>query len=74
MIKLHVLKEDIIKCLLFCLKTPFNRISYTLIGDDTGPSFFELDNRTGSVKVKPQVDLAADKDTQYTVRIMGIWF
>ncbi len=51
--------------------TPFKELSYTLLGDDKGPTFFRIDERTGQVRVK--ADLKADGDTQYKVRLRIIW-
>ena len=50
--------------------TPFAALQYTLLGDDSGPTFFRIDNTSGRVYVKQ--DLKPDAATQYTVS--SVWF
>ncbi len=45
---------------------PFNKVSFELIGDDTGPSFFQLEPN-GDIKLRSGVNLPVDKEIQYTV-------
>jgi protocadherin Fat 4 len=49
---------------------PFNKVSYEMIGDDTGPSFFQLEDN-GEIKLRSGVNLPADKETTYTLRILA---
>lgn len=46
---------------------PFNKVQYQLIGDDSGPSYFVLDQNTGEVKVRDSVNLPADTSINYMV-------
>lgn len=45
---------------------PFNEISLSVIGDDSAPSFFEV-NAEGRVKIRNDANLASDKATDYKV-------
>ena len=45
---------------------PFNKITYSLIGDDSAPSFFSL-AANGEIKLRSGVNLPADTETTYTV-------
>ena len=47
--------------------TPFRQVAYTLLGDDKGPTFFRIDEKSGQVYVKS--DLKSDGDTQYKVNV-----
>ena len=53
------------------LQTPFNKVSYELIGDDSGPSFFQLEEN-GQSKLRTGVNLPADKEIGYIVSIQYI--
>ena len=41
-------------------------MSFELIGDDTAPSFFQLEPN-GDIKLRSGVNLAADREIQYIV-------
>ena len=45
---------------------PFNDIRLSVIGDDSAPSFFEI-NPEGQVKIRNEANLASDRLTDYTV-------
>lgn len=47
---------------------PFNKVVYELIGDETAPSFFLLED--SNIKVRENVDLAADSETTYIVSLI----
>ena len=56
---------------VICFQNPFNEISFSMIGDDSGPSYFQLlDN--GDIKLRGGVNLPSDSQTQYNVRILPI--
>lgn len=40
-----------------------------MIGDDTGPSYFEIDPEAGDISIRTGVDLPADTEVQYIVSI-----
>ncbi len=42
-----------------------------MIGDDTGPSFFQLEPN-GDIKLRSGVNLPVDKEIQYTVSASNI--
>ncbi|XP_060080745.1 protocadherin Fat 4-like, partial [Ylistrum balloti] len=48
---------------------PFNTITYTLIGDDTGPQYFSIDSSTGVVTVRQQI--LNTQETSYRLRIVA---
>ncbi len=52
------------------LQEPFNKVTYEMIGDDSGPSFFQLETN-GDIKLRTGVNLPADKETSYTLRILA---
>jgi len=45
--------------------TPFGKLSYSLRGDDSGPTFFSINSTSGRISVK--TDLRTDSSTMYTV-------
>ena len=45
--------------------TPFTALRYSLAGDDTGPSFFAIDELSGDVSVKQ--GMKEDAQTFYQV-------
>ena len=47
---------------------PFNRVSLRVIGDDSAPSYFNVVENTRII-IRPNVDLATDRETEYTLRI-----
>ena len=48
--------------------TPFRELSYSLLGDDQGPTFFSIEEETGIIRVK--TDLRSDDEIQYQVGII----
>ena len=50
---------------IFLLQQPFNRVSYSIIGDDSAPAYFSISEENGEIRVKSS--LAADTATSYTV-------
>ncbi|KAK7482291.1 hypothetical protein BaRGS_00026419 [Batillaria attramentaria] len=50
-------------------RDPFNRLSFSLIGDDSAAAFFDVNPSTGAVTVKPNSNLGTDSGTSYKVRV-----
>ncbi len=48
--------------------TPFSNLTYTLLGDDTGPTFFAINRNNGRITVRR--DLKPDAATEYTVSML----
>ena len=51
----------------FLFQDPFNVVKYRLIGDDSAPTYFSLDENSGNIAVQPGVELVQDSLTEYTV-------
>ncbi|XP_062582056.1 cadherin EGF LAG seven-pass G-type receptor 1-like, partial [Saccostrea cucullata] len=50
--------------------TPFSKIRYTLIGDESAPSFFRIDSQSGQIStIEPS--LFSDQGTVYQLRIQA---
>ena len=48
-------------------KNPFNKITYSIIGDDTAPVYFNIDANSGRITLKSSVN--GDDQTQYKVYV-----
>lgn len=46
-------------------RAPFNRVRYTIVGEDSAPAYFSISQETGEIRVK--ANLRADSQTKYTV-------
>lgn len=46
---------------------PFNRLSYSIVGDDSSPAFFQIDSVTGNVTVRRELEEGSGYDTTYKV-------
>lgn len=51
------------------LQNPFNAISYSVIGDDSSPTYFDVDNVNGVGQVVLRQALTTDPATTYYVRL-----
>ena len=47
------------------VQAPFNEVTYELIGDDDGPDYFQIDDKSGKISVKK--DLRAENVDFYNV-------
>ena len=52
----------------FCLQDIFKSLTHELIGDDTAPSYFDMD-AAGNIFVREGVDLPRDTETTYIVSV-----
>ena len=48
-------------------KERFGVVRYRIIGDDSAPTFFQIDDRTGEIKLKEL--LREDTETEYQIRV-----
>ena len=58
--------------LFFCSfpQDPFKKITYSIIGDDSAPVFFDINKDSGRITLKSSVN--GDDQTQYKVQIFKI--
>ena len=49
-------------------KAPFNDLSFSVVGDDNAPQYFEI-NKAGEVNVRTSLRSAPGDETQYKLRI-----
>lgn len=47
--------------------TPFRQLTYSILGDEKGPTFFQIDSEEGRISVRS--DLTKDGDTEYKLRV-----
>ena len=52
-------------CLI--LQAPYNKLEYTITGDNKAPTFFEINSQTGLIKLRSS--LQAESDGFYIVSI-----
>jgi len=50
---------------MFVLQAPFNTLTYSIIGDDSAPSYFSVNSTTGNVFLASRVDF--DTLSEYRV-------
>ncbi|XP_048248646.1 protocadherin Fat 4-like [Haliotis rufescens] len=52
-------------------QAPFNNISFSLIGDARGPSFFRVNTNTGVITVTETSLISTDQAPSYTLRVLA---
>lgn len=50
-------------------QAPYNKVTYSIVGDDAAPNYFEVDGERGDVKVK--TDIKSDLATDYQIRVVA---
>lgn len=58
----------LVKFYFFILQSPFNVITYSIIGDDRAPNLFNINPASGVISTSSQ-SLFSDPNTLYTVSI-----
>lgn len=53
------------------LQAPFNTLTYSLIGDDSTPTFFSVEPNTGLIRLKSNLDLTTDRVSTYVARVVA---
>jgi len=60
--------------MLILFQAPFNRVSYSIIGDDNAPSLFQIDSNTGQITYATNTNINLDSTSIYRVRISPLVF
>ena len=63
-----VKQNSIVDTLLIYLQDPFNRFEYSLIGDGSATTYFEI-SQNGEISTKESVPLSSDTRRFYTVSL-----
>ncbi|KAK3089813.1 hypothetical protein FSP39_006721 [Pinctada imbricata] len=50
---------------------PFNVITYSLIGDDSTPTYFFVEPTTGLIRLRQTADLTTDTSSRYVARVVA---